>query len=65
MYKENANLNIVKQKVLLCYYRLDKKEEAKKLIKHLNKNSQSEDVHIKEVAEKLDVNYYPKKNFNI
>ena len=53
-------INIIKQKIMLCYYRLDKKEEAKILIQNLNNKIHNKDEHIKEVAEKLGVIYSPK-----
>jgi len=53
-------IKVIKQKIMLCYYRLDKKEEAKILIQNLNNKIHSKDEHIKEVAEKLGVIYSPK-----
>ncbi|PKK95847.1 MAG: hypothetical protein CVV59_01590 [Tenericutes bacterium HGW-Tenericutes-4] len=54
------NLNVIKQKIMLCYYRLNKKEEAKNLIELLNAKPHIKDVHILEVAQKLNVVYEPK-----
>ncbi|MGD9901656.1 MAG: zinc ribbon domain-containing protein [Spirochaetales bacterium] len=65
MYRQNKSIKIVKQKILLCYYRLNKYGEAKELIEFLNKYSQVEDVHISEVAKKLRVDYLPKQIYKI
>jgi hypothetical protein len=58
--QSQINLNVLKQKILLCYYRLNKKEEAKTFIQTLNSKFHSNDVHIKEVADKLNITYEPK-----
>ena len=60
-----SNVNIIKQKVLLCYYRLDKKQEAIRLIETLNKKPHIKDEHINDVAKKLSVIYEPKEKFNL
>ena len=65
IYQNKKSLKIVKQKILLCYYRLDKKEEAKDLIHFLNGQSHFKDEHIKDVANKLGIIYEPKNTFNI
>lgn len=59
-YETNKSLKIVKQQILLCYYRLNKKEEAKTRLIELAQKPHFKDVHIVEVANKLNVVYEPK-----
>jgi|AntRauTorcE11897_2_1112592.scaffolds.fasta_scaffold00095_48 hypothetical protein len=64
LYKMDKSSKVIKQIILVSYYRMQKEKEAKRLISILNNRPHIKDQNIIKVASLLGVKYEPKLNVN-